>query len=493
MRILRVLLIVVIFPFFVKGQTSTAFFKVYSSGNFDIGEGVCQLADSSYFVTGSSGGFQTSSPQAFVMKVDKEGKQLWTVAKGGEEAETGRRIFYLNDTLYVWGRTNSYGNSYDYYFLKLDTLGNTIQEKAIGSTDFEWLQDAVFMPKDSTFILYGYRQETQGFKKFRQITKLTRTGMVLWQKEREVHFDTRFKSMHLINDSVFGIAGNDYRANLNVFDALFLSFDYQGSMKDSIRYNNTASRSFFFSDFSVSSANRLKLVGGMYYTPAAGEKGDPRIWNFRMGVDTLIWVGGELSDNYHTSFEYIVGNRFDPKKYFFIESAYSSNFQTYSDGMLDESLLHIFFDNEAYYLNGITNVSAAGNDVPNQAISTLDGGMIVVGYNEYFGNGAQNVTLLKTGANSEAPAANSLPGEESLVSVKNIKETISFSIYPNPVQDKLLVDVVDFQQAEITDVYGKIIIQTNSSIVDVSSLANGVYILKVQAGNSIGVKRFTKK
>lgn len=494
MYILRAIFILLVVPVSLKAQ-STAFFKVYSSGSFDIGEGVCQLADSSYIITGSTGGLSTTSPQAFVSKLDKEGNPIWTQAIGSSEAETGRRVFYLNDTIYVLGRTNSFGNSYDYYLFSLDTLGNVITDKAIGSSDFDWLQDAVFLPKDSSFVLYGYRQESQGFNKYRQLTKITMSGTVLWQKEELVHFDTRFKNMHLINDSVFGFVGSEYNTSKSRFDGLFKAYDYQGVLVDSIRFNNTPSRNFCFNDFAISSANRLKIVGEMYYSNQAGDFSDMRMWTYRLGVDTLIWGGTNngIGDNYKTSYTYLIQKRFAPKEYFFIESASVSNFPTYSDGLLDESISAIFYDNEAYFLNGVTNVSASGNDVSNQAISTLDGGMVVVGYNEYFGNDAQNATLLKIGPNSEAVVSNAVPVEEQLVlETKSIAANLSFEVYPNPTNGVLSVNVLDFTRAEIISVSGEVLMQATSNVIDVSDLTSGIYLLRVQAGNSFGFKRFVK-
>jgi hypothetical protein len=110
-------LIVFIVPFWSMSQIS--FFRTYSNGGFDRGEGVCQLKDSSYLITGSSSSF-TDSKQAFIMHVDSLGNFLWSKHYGGNEADKGRRIFGVeNDGIYVIGQSNSVGTSfYDAYFLK---------------------------------------------------------------------------------------------------------------------------------------------------------------------------------------------------------------------------------------------------------------------------------------------------------------------------------------------------------------------------------------
>jgi hypothetical protein len=396
----------------------------------------------------------------------------------------------------VLGRTNSFGNSYDYYYTIFDTIGNLISEQAIGSPDFDWLQDAIFLPKDSSFVLFGYRQESQGYKKYRQLTKISRAGLILWQKEEEVHADTQFKNMHLINDSVFGFVGNEFNTTKSRFGGLFKAYNYLGALTDSIQFNNTPSRNFCFNDFAYASGNKIKIVGSMFYSNQAGDFSDMRMWTYRLTVDTLIWAGNGIGDNYNTSYSYLVFKKNAPNECFFIESAYKSNFQTYSDGLLDESISDINYDNAAYFMSGVTNVSAPGNDVYNQAIQTLDGGMIIVGYNEYFGNAAQNATLLKVGPNGEAVAPYSPPSEENFVlETTSLKTNLTFDIFPNPAKNKLTIKAFGVESVDIFDIYGKIVYHTTNTNtdLDISQLTPGIYVIQVQTESGFGIKRLVKE
>ena len=65
-NLIRVLLLLLLTNFSF-GQIS--FFNFYSNNGVDKGEGIVQLEDSSYVVTGSSSSFSNSS-QAFLMKID---------------------------------------------------------------------------------------------------------------------------------------------------------------------------------------------------------------------------------------------------------------------------------------------------------------------------------------------------------------------------------------------------------------------------------------
>ena len=86
MRIL-ISFLIISFSWFSYGQNS--FFKLYSGSGYDRGEGIVQLEDSSYAITGSSSSWGESS-QAFLLKIDTAGNYLWSQSYGGPESEEGR-------------------------------------------------------------------------------------------------------------------------------------------------------------------------------------------------------------------------------------------------------------------------------------------------------------------------------------------------------------------------------------------------------------------
>lgn len=71
----------------------------------------------------------------------------------------------------------------------------------------------------------------------------------------------------------------------------------------------------------------------------------------------------------------------------------------------------------------------------------------------------------------------------------------SLNVYPNPATTMLnITSTQAIQSVEITDITGKTImsdVALSSNQVDISTLANGTYILKVKTTEGIGVKKFT--
>ncbi|OUS02841.1 hypothetical protein A9Q86_01975 [Flavobacteriales bacterium 33_180_T64] len=70
-----------------------------------------------------------------------------------------------------------------------------------------------------------------------------------------------------------------------------------------------------------------------------------------------------------------------------------------------------------------------------------------------------------------------------------------FKLYPNPVRNILNIKIEDtLEKIEMYSVLGRKITESKLTSVDVSSLASGVYVLKVYTQNGkVGVKRFIKK
>ena len=79
------------------------------------------------------------------------------------------------------------------------------------------------------------------------------------------------------------------------------------------------------------------------------------------------------------------------------------------------------------------------------------------------------------------------------------ENTSSFSIYPNPVNDKLYIETLTQTQTltvEIYDMFGRQQSMVNgqqSTVIDVTSLNSGVYFVKVVTSEGETVKRFIKK
>ena len=133
-------LIAVLFCLYpLVGTAQIEFFKNYTNNGYDFGQGVVQLEDSSYVITGSSSSFQDGAAQAFLLKIDSLGNHVWAHDYGGIETDWGRRVLYKKNVgFFIAGYTNSMGNGgYDAYLIKTDEQGTKLWEKTFGKEGWE--------------------------------------------------------------------------------------------------------------------------------------------------------------------------------------------------------------------------------------------------------------------------------------------------------------------------------------------------------------------
>ncbi|PLX07456.1 MAG: hypothetical protein C0596_11010 [Marinilabiliales bacterium] len=76
--------------------------------------------------------------------------------------------------------------------------------------------------------------------------------------------------------------------------------------------------------------------------------------------------------------------------------------------------------------------------------------------------------------------------------INRVKPGKNLVLYPNPVIDYLNIQQDNFISAEIYNLQGKLLIESNSSKIDVSELASGVYLLTISTKNGVITKKIVK-
>ena len=110
-QLIRRLLLLPAFLLTLTCLGQPGFYKVYSGTGYDRGEGVAQLPDSGYVVTGTSSSFDEAPSQAFLLRIDKLGNYVWSQAYGGPEFEEGKRVLPVPGHGYYVVGTSSSGAS----------------------------------------------------------------------------------------------------------------------------------------------------------------------------------------------------------------------------------------------------------------------------------------------------------------------------------------------------------------------------------------------
>lgn len=460
-----------------------SFYKLFSNNGVDLGQGITQLEDSSYIITGSSSSFFDGPSQIFLLKLDSAGNYLWSKDFGGPESDVGRRVMYKENVGYfVCGYSNSSGNGdFDMYIAKIGENLNMQWEKFIGGNGWEKVHDAA-LTKDTGLLLVG--ETTSGNANENSDIYIVRTninGDTLWTKQIGGAGDDAANSIYAHNDSMYVIGG--YRWN----EDSLMSKGYIMYMKDdgTIQWEHTtgANGDYWINDV-IYDGSRFAAVGG---TSGATKNG---IDFYFCPVST---GGGPLGpyeqpapddENFMCLTKYGDGTGF-----YIVSHREGAGFYDYGTDITVSRFL-----TNMTWQNGI-QVGHQYPDVIGEIIPTSDGGAIMVGYSSEVVSGGNEVFVMKIGPNDQYP--DPVMDEEfmNLVEVSELSlQNDDIHIYPNPVATNLNIHGAEtYYKVSIIDLSGKVVLRHvfyNESLLNLSELQSGTYIVDIE--NQLGETRRTK-
>lgn len=481
MPILRILFFVLLANL-SYGQIN--FFHLYSDNGDDYGEGIVQLEDSSYVITGTSDSFFGTGSQAFLLKIDSAGNYLWSNHYGGMESDVGRRVLYKQNVgFYIAGYTNSAGNgAYDYYLVKTDEAGNFEWEKTYGFDQWERVNDAV-MTADTGILMVGETNSTFNSNTDMYIVRTDQYGDTVWTKRIGTEFNDKLTSVHALDDSTFYLAGSMYSADsLNIKGCVMKMHD-DGTILWTKYYGFKGET--HINDIYISNSEIL----GAGYT----DKYHPtRLYEFYFRLDL---DGNIVMENYSGSSGERVALAIvpfeTPDKYYI---AYSlADMWSFPDGFDDIAIAR--FSDSLQWEQTVANIAHYEPDFLNELIPTSDGGAIGVGGTNSINLGYHHVCVIKIGPNDTYPNCTAPHNLLQLVSVNETLETLGIDMFPNPAKDHLTVrsDVGNDLDFELINTFGQLVhsqtLEGVSNSIDVSDLSSGIYFAKISVDGKVGVQK----
>lgn len=475
MRLLSVL-VYCMFTLISSGQIS--FFNIYSDSGDDFGEGIVQLEDSSYVITGSSSSFGFGPSDAFLLKIDSLGNYLWSKNYGGTESDNGRRVLYNpGDGFYVAGTTNSFGNgAYDFYLFKTDLNGDLVWEKTYGGSGWEKLNDAV-LTNDGHIIFVG--ESSSNINQDRQ-------GVIY--------------KLNLSGDSIFTIQSNhtgiDFLNSLTYYQDSMISVTGPLYDSDSSKWK--------------SSISTYHIDGTLIWTDTLSINGDCKIQDLTYSNSELFLVGGVNTSDFNSFGRYRV-------KYGLNGSLISQNssntsiFYTDKDicefGNTGDFIISFEYEDDAIPGNGLdlaiwkygfpftnlnqwTPVPYVNDDKIGQTIKTLDNSVISVGTTSSYNQSYNNVFVSKIGPGSQFPNATAPHNTQSLVRVVEL-ESDHIIISPNPTDKQFSITGQEgaILELSIVSMGGMVVLKTKETNIDVSTLNPGVYVVNIFCEQGVFKKR----
>ncbi len=479
---MRILISFIILCVSLLSYGQNNFFKMYSGSGYDRGEGIVQLEDSSYVVTGSSSSWGESS-QAFLLKIDTVGNYLWSQSYGGPESEAGKRVLYNADLgFYVAGFSNSFGSGdFDAYLVKTDLNGNKLWEKTYGKpSNWERINDAIWT-KDSTILMVGEVQATNGAASDILIIHADKNGDTLWTKTFGSIGEDRANTIISVQDSLFMIGGEMFIPDSNLVKGFILKMNTAGDIIWQDTITDLAGK-YGVTDLSLG-VNVIYAVGFREINP---ENFDDYAGKFD--------INGTLIFQYtKQDLVQIESNYFSEISFLPSQNKIAIAYRTLNPGFgeQDYDIVVANFDGvDLYWLDQFRTINNEGLDEAGQVLATNDGTYITVGTNASTGlfentsNGGSHIYVMKVGANNVFPITYNVNTLNQLVEIESLGSTIQAKISPNPFNEEITISLSSeipiqgiiynalLEEVLQFDIFGETTIET-------SNLSPGAYFVKL--------------
>ncbi|PBQ33387.1 hypothetical protein CNR22_16905 [Sphingobacteriaceae bacterium] len=220
----------VIFCLELRSQSPERFYCRYGGSGEDVGYSVKQTKDGKYIIAGSSSSYGThGNTDVILMKLDKFGFPAWEKYFGGTGNEVGKSVIQLPDSGYmIAGFTDSYGaGGFDAFIIRTDKDGVQLWQRTFGGADWDFASDLV-QAIDGNIFVVGNTYSFGNGKKDGFILKYDMSGNLLNQKFIGGAEDDELRSIIVTNDFNLATVGNtSSRGEING-DGYFAKLDLNG-------------------------------------------------------------------------------------------------------------------------------------------------------------------------------------------------------------------------------------------------------------------------
>ncbi len=358
--------------------------RTYGGSSYDGGFSVQQTTDGGYVVAGRTFSFGNGW-QAYLVKTNASGDTLWTRNFGGTGYDEGYSIQQTQDGGYVVaGFTNSFGDNNQVYLVKTNTFGDTLWTKTYGGTGDDW-GNSVQQTSDSGYIVAGV---TRSFGDTDQVylIKINASGDTLWARTYGGTGSDRCYAVQQTQDGgyivagytgSFGDGGQVYLIKTNASGDTLWTRNYGGTGYDegySVQQTTDGGYIVAGRTFSFGNYNQVYLIK----TNASGDT----LWTRDYGGSGYDW-GTSVQQT--TDGGYIIAGTYD---------YYGPGPQVY-----------LVKTNSGGDIPWMRTYGGTGYDWGTSVQQTADGGYIIAGGTESFGNSVQ-VYLIKTDANGNVGVEN---------------------------------------------------------------------------------------
>ena len=451
-------------PTIFWGQTT--FFNSYGGQGNDHGKSILTTIDSAYAIIGATESFGNGNTDMYLFKIDSLGNLLWSKTYGGTNVDWGMDLKQTVDTGYILtGYSNSDSWDYDIYVVKTNSVGDSLWTNTYGGSDWDFSY-SIATTIDTGYIIAGETYSYGSGLSDGYAIKLDNLGDTLWTKTFGGAGKDVFKDVIETKSGDLLFAGSKTTAEGDT-DYWLLKTDNLGNEI----WQYTAGDSLDEVANSV-----VDLVDSNYYF--IGTKESITETGLVMDFEKISKDGTYLGGNYYDQ-------ALDETGKYILQYANSNDVllggSTSSDGSGGFDLKALKINQGGWGLI-FSNDGSSGNEIIEQADTTADKSIVVVGTTDETLNGIKSVFVMKTDTLLNVNVSLSQVFDISNVYTFDVKNALS--IYPNPTASNLYfksqTNILNHPY-KIYNFLGEVIRNgiLKSDQIDVSSLVKGIYFINI--------------
>jgi len=191
-----------------SGGAKLVWQKTYYGKGYASAGSIQQTTDGGYIFVGSTSNWGSGEKDAWIIKLDPEGKIVWQKNYGGKGYDSAGSIQQTTDGGYILaGTTKSYAvGKFDAWVVKLDSAGNVSWQKTYGGKGYDF-SNSIQQTTDGGYILAGTTDSYGAGKEDAWVVKLDSVGNVSWQKTYGGKKDDSPRSIQQTTDGGYILAG----------------------------------------------------------------------------------------------------------------------------------------------------------------------------------------------------------------------------------------------------------------------------------------------
>jgi hypothetical protein len=203
--------------------------KTFGNGDVSMGNSVKQTRDLGFIIAGNTWSSDGRQSDVYLVKTDIDGNRIWSRTYGGKGREEGSSVCQTTDGGFiVAGRTNSFGKGEDdVYLIKTDENGNENWSRAYGGSKRD-KGSSVSQTADGGYIVAG---RTDSFGEGEDDVYLIKTnadGVMVWSGTFGGKGRDQGNSVCLTDDGGYLVAGTTWSDSGKYSDVYLVKTDNNG-------------------------------------------------------------------------------------------------------------------------------------------------------------------------------------------------------------------------------------------------------------------------